>query len=97
MFSRLAILGQGSIPASNWVWEDSLECGASSHWILDDNISFFCAGTEENPRISINSGAIFRASEDFVDRYENVALGWFLITISLAIRQSKTKKAILSK
>ena len=34
-------LGQGSIPARNWVWEDSISRGAKRHWILDDNIRFF--------------------------------------------------------
>ena len=31
-------LGQGSIPARNWVWEHSISIGAERHWILDDNI-----------------------------------------------------------
>ena len=29
-------LGQGSIPARNWVWEHSISIGAKKHWILDD-------------------------------------------------------------
>jgi hypothetical protein len=35
-------LGQGSIPARNWVWEHSISIGAKRHWILDDNIASFC-------------------------------------------------------
>lgn len=31
-------LGQGSIPARNWVWEHSISMGVERHWILDDNI-----------------------------------------------------------
>ena len=31
-------LGQGSIPARNWVWEHAISSGAERHWILDDNI-----------------------------------------------------------
>jgi hypothetical protein len=31
-------LGQGSIPARNWVWEHSILQGHERHWILDDNI-----------------------------------------------------------
>ena len=34
-------LGQGSIPARNWVWEHSINKGDERHWILDDNISAF--------------------------------------------------------
>src|SRR6266481_6133955 len=35
-------LGQGSIPARNWVWEHALSEEAERHWILDDNIDGFC-------------------------------------------------------
>lgn len=66
-------LGQGSIPARNWVWEDSIERGAERHWILDDNITYFWR-LNRNRRYKVRSGAIFRAMEDFVNRYENIAL-----------------------
>ncbi len=66
-------LGQGSIPARNWVWEHSIEQGAKRHWILDDNIRYFFYVTN-NIRHRTTSGASFRAIEDFADRYENMAL-----------------------
>lgn len=66
-------LGQGSIPARNWVWEHSISIGAERHWILDDNISDFYR-FHDGKRISVTDGTIFLASEDFVDRYTNVAL-----------------------
>jgi hypothetical protein len=66
-------LGQGSIPARNWVWEHSLSVGAQRHWILDDNIRYFHR-FQNNRRYVAQTGAIFRAMEDFVDRYKNVAL-----------------------
>ena len=66
-------LGQGSIPARNWVWEHSISVGAERHWILDDNISDFYR-FHDGKRISVTDGTIFLASEDFVDRYTNVAL-----------------------
>lgn len=69
-------LGQGSIPARNWVWEHAISMGAERHWILDDNISGFFR-YNYNLRVPVYTGAIFRASEDFVDRYENVALAGF--------------------
>lgn len=66
-------LGQGSIPARNWVWEHSMEQGAERHWILDDNIRKFYR-LNKNCKSITTSGASFRAAEDFVDRYKNVAL-----------------------
>lgn len=69
-------LGQGSIPARNWVWEHSVSIGAERHWILDDNIALF-KRLHNAVRRRVRDGAIFRAAEDFVDRYENVALAGF--------------------
>lgn len=69
-------LGQGSIPARNWVWEHSLSIGAERHWILDDNISYF-SRVNRNEGIKTTSGVLFKCAEDFVDRYENVALAGF--------------------
>ena len=66
-------LGQGSIPARNWVWEHSMSLGAKRHWILDDNIRGFYRRNKDRRQL-IESGVCFRALEDFVDRYENVAL-----------------------
>jgi hypothetical protein len=69
-------LGQGSIPARNFIWEHSLDKGYARHWILDDNIQGF-GRYNRNQRIKVTSGTIFKAAEDFVDRYENVALAGF--------------------
>lgn len=66
-------LGQGSIPARNWVWEHSISIGAKRHWILDDNIKSF-RRFFHNQRTKVDNGIIFKAAEDFVERYENVAL-----------------------
>jgi len=66
-------LGQGSIPARNWVWEHSIKEGHKRHWIVDDNIRNF-RRYNNNKKISVSNGAIFRAMEDFTDRYTNVAL-----------------------
>lgn len=69
-------LGQGSIPARNWVWEHSIEIGAKWHWILDDNIEAFHR-LNQNIKPVVQSGTIFKVAEDFVDRYENVHLAGF--------------------
>jgi hypothetical protein len=69
-------LGLGSYPARNWCWEHAISEGHAFHWILDDNIHGF-ARLYKNKRIPCKSGAIFRAAEDFTDRYENVAQAGF--------------------
>jgi hypothetical protein len=65
--------GKGSGPARNWCWEHSIAEGHKRHWILDDNIADFYR-FENGKRYRSRSGAIFRATEDFVDRYENIHL-----------------------
>lgn len=65
--------GKGSGIARNWAWNHSIENGHKRHWILDDNLQEFWR-FEKNQRIRIESGAFFKACEDFVDRYENVQL-----------------------
>lgn len=69
-------LGQGSIPARNFVWEHSISLGFERHWILDDNIEGFNR-LNNNLKPRVTSGTIFKCAEDFTDRYENVALSGF--------------------
>lgn len=69
-------LGLGGIPARNWVYEHAVATGADRHWILDDNISGFCR-FHDNLKVEVDSGATFCAVEDWVDRYENVAMAAF--------------------
>lgn len=69
-------IGLGSIPARNWVWEHSLSLGAERHWILDDNIEQFNR-LNKNLQVKVLTGVIFKAAEDFVDRYTNVAIAGF--------------------
>lgn len=66
-------LGQGSIPARNWVWDHSTAAGARRHWIIDDNIVCFMR-FNRNLKVPVASGNIFRAMEDFVDRFANVPI-----------------------
>jgi hypothetical protein len=66
-------LGQGSIPARNWVWEHSISIKAKKHWILDDNIYDFYR-LNRNKRNIVQTGTIFKCCEDFTDRYENVKI-----------------------
>ena len=73
-------LGEGSIPARNWVWEHSKSIGAEKHWILDDNMSMF-ERFHENRKIKVLSGTIFKCAEDFVDRYENTIDGCMVLGV----------------
>ncbi len=66
-------LGQGSIPARNWVWEHSISIGAERHWILDDNIKAFYR-FNNNLKVPAITGSIFKACEDFTERYKNVVI-----------------------
>lgn len=66
-------LGQGSIPARNWVWQHAKDEGHGRHWILDDNIRDFYR-YNRNLKIPVASPTIFRAAEEFTDRYENVPM-----------------------
>jgi hypothetical protein len=66
-------LGQGSIPARNWVWEHAISSGHARHWILDDNIREFYR-LHQNIKSRTDSGTSFYICEDFVERYTNIAL-----------------------
>lgn len=65
-------LGEGSIPARNWVWGHSMKT-AKRHWILDDNIEGFHR-LHKNEKYKVADGTIFRCCEDFTDRYANVRI-----------------------
>lgn len=79
--------GDGPGRARNWAWDHSMTIGAEKHWVLDDNISDFYR-LHQNQRIRVESGAIFRAAEDFVDRFENVPISGFQYRFFIAPNQS---------
>jgi hypothetical protein len=66
-------LGQGSIPARNWVWEHAICAGAKRHWILDDNIDGFYR-LNNNLKVKVVDMNPLTPIEQFADRYENVAI-----------------------
>lgn len=68
--------GDGPGRARNWCWDHSITIGAEKHWVLDDNIQDFYR-LHQNKRIRVESGCIFKAAEDFIDRYENVPVSGF--------------------
>lgn len=62
-----------------------MRLGAKRHWILDDNIgvNLRIQGTtgffrlHDNLKTPVADGTIFRAAEEFVERYENIGLAGF--------------------
>ena len=79
--------GDGPGRARNFAWDHSISIGAEKHWVLDDNISDFYR-LHKNQRIRVESGIIFKAAEDFVDRFENVPISGFQYRFFIAPNQS---------
>jgi len=74
--SDFSLIGSGSIPVRNYIWEHSINEGYKKHWVVDDNIFKFMR-LNNNKRIPCKSSRIFNILEDFTDRYENVGLSGF--------------------
>lgn len=64
---------KGPGAARNFAWDHSTANGFSHHWVMDDNIMSF-RRMNKNRQIKVSTGAIFKAMEDFVLRYKNVAM-----------------------
>ncbi len=79
--------GDGPGRARNWCWDHSISIGAEKHWVLDDNIADFYR-LHKNERIRVESGVIFKAAEDFIDRFENVPISGFQYRFFIAPNQS---------
>ena len=79
-------LGKGSMPARNWVWEDSQKKGAKRHWIFDDNISWI-ARRFKGKKIRCNANIALKVAEDFTDRYTNIGISGFNYEMFLPMNQ----------
>lgn len=88
-------LGQGSIPARNWIWEHSIEQGAKRHWIMDDNIRCFYR-LNQNLKSYLTSGTGFKVVEDFVDRFKNVGIAGLQYEMFALRKQKHTNPFILN-
>jgi hypothetical protein len=64
------------VKARCWIKEYSISVGAERHWQLDDNIYQFYR-LNNNLKVPVGSGTIFRVAEDFTDRFENIAISGF--------------------
>lgn len=67
----IKITGPGA--ARNFAWDHSIQNGFSHHWVMDDNIERF-QRLNKNRKIPVASGTVFKIMEDFVLRYDNVAI-----------------------
>lgn len=69
--------GMGPGYARNACWDVAKKILKSKrHWVLDDNLRDFYR-LHDNDRIRVGDGTIFRAAEDFVDRYTNIPVAGF--------------------
>jgi hypothetical protein len=64
---------RGSGPARNFAWAHAQAAGAAFHWVIDDNINNFYR-LNRNTKIACGDGTPLRVMEDFVFRYQNVAM-----------------------
>ncbi len=64
---------KGPGAARNFAWDHSISSGHAWHWVMDDNINGFFR-FNRNLKVPVGSGTILKCMEDFVLRYENVAM-----------------------
>jgi len=64
---------KGPGPARNFVWEHSIKNGNKWHWVMDDNIARFFR-YNNNLKVPVTNGTLFKCMEDFVSRYTNIAM-----------------------
>lgn len=67
---------KGPGAARNFAWSNAIATGHTWHWVMDDNIASFNR-LNRNLMCKVMFGGIFAAAEDFVERYENVAIAGF--------------------
>lgn len=63
----------GAGAARNFAWDHSIKRGFSHHWVMDDNIQYF-ERLNRNLISRVASGTVLKCMEDFVLRYDNIAL-----------------------
>lgn len=63
----------GPGPARNFAWDHSIKNNYDFHWVMDDNITAF-RRFNQNEKVKVSDGAIFKAMEDFCLRYTNIAM-----------------------
>lgn len=64
---------KGPGAARNYAMDHSISLGAARHWVMDDNLDAFHY-LNRNEKFEVECDATIRAMEDFVDRYQNIAI-----------------------
>jgi hypothetical protein len=64
---------KGPGAARNFVWDHAKKTGTCWHWVMDDNLDAFHR-LNRNHKLEVNTGTIFKCAEDFVNRYDNIAI-----------------------
>ena len=64
----------GPGPARNFAWDDSIKRGYKWHWVMDDNATEGFHWFWHNVKVKCRTGALLAACEDWVDRYDNIAM-----------------------
>lgn len=64
---------KGPGPARNFAWDHAIDSGAAWHWVIDDNVKGFFR-LNNNLKVPVADGTVFRCMEDFVARYKNIAM-----------------------
>lgn len=64
---------KGPGPARNFCWDHSISNGYAKHWVMDDNLDAFHR-LNRNRKLESDHPAVISAQEDFVDRYDNLAI-----------------------
>lgn len=76
---------KGPGAARNFAWDHSIQQGYTWHWVMDDNIRAFYYYTD-NRYYKVKNKVFWKIMEDFVLRYENVAMAGPQYTLFIAAR-----------
>jgi len=89
-FSQIGNLNStGPGAARNFCWEHSKDNGFKWHWVMDDNANEGFHMLYQNSKVKCRSGAYFKAMEDWVDKFDNIAIAGLNYT-KFAMEPSKT-------
>ncbi len=80
----------GLIAVRNWIKEHATAKGHKRHWQLDDNIRAIFRRYRGLP-MYCPAGVALAAAEDFVDRYENIAIAGFNYEMFSINNRTRTK------
>lgn len=69
----LPFSNRGLVPVRNWIKDHATDEGHLRHWQLDDDLTSLKQCTKGG-RVKCKFGPLLASSEEFVDRYENVAI-----------------------